>query len=88
MLSWIASMADPLLAGVSALFALLMAPTIFNQWRVQASTIPLTSSIPTVLAFLLVMLVYSSLGLWITVSVEAVQTMMWVIVVGQRVRYT
>lgn len=84
---WIAAHADVLLALVSTCFAFLMLPTILTQWRERASTIPLTSSLPSILAFLLVIVVYASLGLWITVGVEAVQTVMWVIVAAQRVIY-
>lgn len=84
---WIADYADPLLALASAVFAFLMVPTVLTQWREQNSTIPLTSSIPTVAAFIVVIAVYAALGLWITVAVEAVQTTMWAVVAAQRVAY-
>lgn len=79
--------ADPLLAGAALVFSFLMVPTLLTQARERVSTIPLSCSVPTVFAFLVVILVYASLGLWITVSVEIVQTLMWVIVAFQRVAY-
>lgn len=88
MLHWLAQIADPLLAGVSTVFALILVPTIFHQWRVKASTIPLMSTVPTLAAFLVAIPVYASLGLWVTASVEVVQAAMWAIVAAQRVRYT
>lgn len=87
MLEWLGANADPLLATGTVLFGAVLFPTILSQWRTRASTVTLSSSVPTVLVLAMFTLVYAGLGLWITATLEAIQTGMWVVIALQRFFY-
>lgn len=62
-------------------------PTIWYQFRVRASTIPVSTSLTTAAALAVLLPVYASLGLWIGTSVLTFNLLMWLVVMAQRVFY-
>ncbi len=62
-------------------------PTIWHQFRVRASTIPVSTSLPTAVALAALLPAYASLGLVIGTSVLAFNTLLWLVVMAQRVLY-
>jgi hypothetical protein len=86
-MDYLASNADPLLALGSMVFTLLLLPTIIAQLRGRASTIPLTTSVPTVGVFGVFVTVYLALSLPMVAVVEALQAVLWGVIAFQRWRY-
>lgn len=84
---WLALYADLILASGGVVFAAVLLPTLWNQRRRRASTVTMLSSVPSVLMLIMFTLVYSALGLWITAAVEAVHTVIWIIIASQRFIY-
>ena len=87
MLDFIADRADLIIAGVQTALTLDMLPTIWSQFRARASTVPLTSSVPTAVGLAVLGLVFFSTGLFIATGTVLVGSLMWTIVAAQRVGY-
>jgi hypothetical protein len=85
--NWIAAHASILLALTAIPLTLCMVPTVLAQRRQRASTVPLATSVPTAVAMLVLVVVFSALGFWLTVAVDAVAAALWAIIVLQRVQY-
>lgn len=87
MLDFIADRADFIIAGVQTALTLDMLPTIWSQFRARASTVPLTSSVPTAVGLAVLGLVFFSTGLFIATGTVLVGSLMWSVVAAQRVGY-
>ena len=87
MIEFIADRADFIIAGVQTALTLDMLPTIWSQFRARASTVPLTSSVPTAVGLAVLGLVFFSTGLFIATGTVLVGSMMWTVVAAQRVGY-
>ncbi len=87
MLDPISSNADFIIAGVQTALTLDMLPTIWTQFRARASTVPLTSSVPTAVGLAVLGLVFFSTGLFIATGTVLVGSLMWSVVAAQRVGY-
>ncbi|KKK66589.1 hypothetical protein LCGC14_2962600, partial [marine sediment metagenome] len=87
MLDFIADRADLIIAGVQTALTLDMLPTIWTQFRARASTVPLTSSIPTAVGLAVLGLVFFATGLYIATATVLVGSVVWAIVAGQRMVY-
>ncbi len=87
MLDFIADRADIIIAGVQTALTLDMLPTIWTQFRARASTVPLTSSIPTAVGLSVLGLVFFATGLYIATVTVLVGSVAWVVVAAQRIRY-
>lgn len=62
-------------------------PTIWHQFQVQASTIPVSTSLTTAAALVVLLPVYASLGLWIGTGVLTFNLLLWLVVMAQRMFY-
>lgn len=69
------------------IFCAALIPTIWYQFRVRASTILVSTSLPTAAGLLVLLPVYASLGLWIGTGVLAFNLLLWLVVMAQRVFY-
>ena len=87
MLDFIANHADIIIAAVQTALTLDMLPTIWTQFRARASTVPLTSSVPTAIGLAVLGLVFFSTGLYLAATTVVVGSVMWSIVAGQRIGY-
>lgn len=87
MLDWLATNADPILAIVSAAFTVALVPTVWHQWRVRTSSIPLSSSMLTFLGLVIFAAVYVALGLWIAAGSATSTAVAWGLIAVQRVIY-
>lgn len=87
MLDWLAMNADPILAVVSATFTVALAPTVWHQWQVRASSVPLSSSMLTFLGLVIFAVVYVALGLWIAAGSAASTAVAWGLIAVQRAIY-
>ena len=87
MIDFIADRADFIIAGVQTALTLDMLPTIWTQFRAKASTVPLTSSVPTAMGLAVLGLVFFSMGLPIATGTVLVGSLMWTVVAVQRVVY-
>jgi hypothetical protein len=87
-LGFLATYADPILAIVSATFTVALAPTVWHQWRVRASSVPLPSSMLTFLGLVIFTAVYAALGLWIAAGSAASTAIAWGLIAAQRVIYS
>ncbi len=87
MLEQISNNADIIIASVQTALTLDMLPTIWTQFRARASTVPLTSSVPTAVGLAVLGLVFFSTGLFIATGTVLVGSAMWSIVAAQRVVY-
>ncbi len=87
MLDFIADRADIIIAAVQTALTLDMLPTIWTQFRARASTVPLTSSVPTTVGLAVLGLVFFATGLYIATATVLVGSVAWAVVAAQRVRY-
>lgn len=87
MVDFIADRADFIIAGVQTALTLDMLPTIWTQFRARASTVPLTSSIPTSVGLAVLGLVFFATGLYIATGTVLIGSVMWAVVAAQRVGY-
>jgi len=87
MLDFIADRADLIIAGVQTALTLDMLPTIWTQFRARASTVPLTSSIPTAVGLSVLGLVFFATGLYIATATVLIGSAVWAVVAAQRVGY-
>ena len=87
MLEQISDNADIIIAAVQTALTLDMLPTIWHQWRARASTVPLTSSVPTAVGLAVLALVFFSTGLYLATATVIVGSAMWSVVAGQRIGY-
>lgn len=62
-------------------------PTIWHQFQVRASTVPVSTSLTTAAALAVLLPVYASLGLWIGTGVLTFNLLLWLVVMAQRVLY-
>jgi len=88
MLDAIADRADIIIAAVQTALTLDMLPTIWTQFRAKASTVPLTSSVPTAIGLSVLGLVFFSTGLYIATGTVLVGSVMWALVAAQRIAYS
>jgi hypothetical protein len=88
MLEFVAAQADLMLAAVSFVFAASLAPTVADQWRRRASTVPLSTSLVTFAGLAVVVLVYAALELWVAMVVSSVTAALWGVIAAQRVLYS
>ncbi|KKL95306.1 hypothetical protein LCGC14_1855940 [marine sediment metagenome] len=87
MLGQISANADIIIATVQAALTLDMLPVVWHQWRTRASTVPLTSSVPTAVGLAVLGLVFFSTGLFLATGTVIVGSVMWSVVAAQRVGY-
>ncbi len=88
MLDFIADRADLIIAAVQTALTLDMLPTIWTQFRARASTVPLTSSIPTAVGLAVLGLVFFATGLYIATVTVLVGSAVWAVVAAQRIVFS
>lgn len=80
--------ADLIIAASGVIFSAALVPTVINQYKARASTVPLTTSLTTSGALLMLLVAYVALGLWFATTTIACNLVLWLIVMVQRVKYT
>lgn len=84
---YLAAHADLVLALTALSFVPSTALTVIEQLRRRASTVPLTTSLPTAAALYFLVLVFSVLALPFTAVVDGLTGTLWAIIAFQRIRY-
>jgi hypothetical protein len=79
--------ADFLIATANTALDASLVPTMMNQRRDKASTIPLTTSVTSTVLWLFTALVFASITLWITMVASIVTATLWAIIALQRFIY-
>ena len=87
MLDLISENADFLIAAANTCLDASLVPTMLNQRRDKASTIPLTTSITSTALWLFTAVVFASISLWITMCAAIVTASLWAIIAAQRFIY-
>jgi hypothetical protein len=79
--------ADHILSVMAFIFTAALLPTLYHQYRVRKTTIPLTTVGLNLSALTLALLAYSSLGLWYAATMGLVNGAAWATVGVQRLLY-
>jgi len=87
MLDLISDNADFLIAVANTALDASLVPTMLNQRRDKASTIPLSTSITSAVLWLFTALVFGSISLWFTMVASIVTATIWAIIAAQRYIY-
>lgn len=87
MLDLISDNADFLIAAANTALDASLVPTMLNQRRDRASTIPMTTSVTSTVLWLFTALVFASISLWITMGASIVTATLWAIIAFQRYTY-
>lgn len=87
MLNWIAANADAILAAAAVVYAVAFLPQVFYQARIRACTVPLTTSIPFLLATCTMGIVFATLSMWLTAGIDVLMVFLWLVVIAQRIVY-
>lgn len=87
MLDWLATYADPVLAAGGLVFVAALVPQVLHQRRVRECTVPLTTSVPTATTIAVFTLVFTSLGMWLTVAADLATVGLWAAIAVQRLAY-
>ena len=87
MLDVILDYADLLIAAANTALDASLVPTMLNQRRDEASTVPLTTSVTSVALWLFTAVVFASISLWITMCAAIVTASLWAIIATQRFVY-
>ncbi|KKN60389.1 hypothetical protein LCGC14_0532230 [marine sediment metagenome] len=80
-------MIDLILTIAIAIITVALIPTVINQFRAKASTVPLTTSIPSVIALVLILGAYISQEWWLSAGIIVFNWLLWVILMCQRWAY-
>lgn len=83
MLDVIATNADPIFGAMNFVFIISLLPTIWHQWRVKASTVPLHTSTLTAASLVVIFTVFFSLGMWLTFATDVVISTLWATIAAQ-----
>ena len=81
-------MTDLILTLFTTIITVALIPTVINQFRAKASTVPLTTSIPPVIALTGILGVYISQEWWLSAGIIVFNWILWVILMGQRWAYS
>ena len=87
MLDLISDNADFLIAAANTALDASLVPTMLNQRRDKASTIPLTTSVTSTALWLFTALTFASISLWITMAASIITASLWAIIAYQRFIY-
>ncbi len=83
----VAAHGDQLLAFTNIVFSVVLAPAALHQWRVKASTVPLTTSVATFAALAVILVLWLANGWWLALATDAANMSLWAVVAAQRVAY-
>jgi len=86
-LDLISDNADILIAAANTALDASLVPTMLNQRRDKASTIPLTTSVTSTALWLFTALTFASISLWFTMAASIVTATLWAIIAFQRFVY-
>jgi hypothetical protein len=79
--------ADAILAAASIVYAVFFLPQLRHQARVRACTVPLTTSVPYLLATCAMGVVFATLSMWLTAGLDVLMVALWLAVIWQRITY-
>jgi hypothetical protein len=78
---------DFALFATGVVFAVSLVPTIWHQWRIRRTTVPLVTSLLTTGALVVNCLAFTSLGLDWSASIAGVVAIEWAAIMGQGLWY-
>ena len=87
MLNVVAENGNLILAFTNIVFSVVLAPTVWHQWRVKASTMPLTTSVATFAMLAIILVLWLAKGWWLAFWTDAANLSLWAVVAAQRLRY-
>ncbi len=79
--------ADLIFTVVQTVFAMVLAPTLRDQYRQKASTVPLWTSLTTAIGLFVLAVTQFSLGLEVASVTAVISGSLWLAVAGQRMAY-
>ena len=79
--------ADLIFTVVQIVFAVILAPTLRDQYRAKACTVPLSTSLITAAGLFILAVTQLSLGLEFAMVSASLSGMMWLAIAGQRTAY-
>lgn len=80
-------MTDLIVTLMITILTLSLIPTVVNQFQRKASTMPLTTTIPSMIALTGLLYAYMSQGWWFSVGITVINYILWIILTFQRRRY-
>lgn len=83
----IKNIADGIMSLSVLLLTISLVPTILVQRELRASTIPLKTALPMVIALIGITISVILLNLWFTTALNMVQTLLWVVLLVQSIVY-
>lgn len=87
MLDTVVAQGDWILAFTNIVFSVVLAPTVWHQWRARASTVPLTTSVATFAALGIILVLWLANQWWLAFWTDAANMSLWAVVAAQRIRY-
>ena len=87
MIDFLRANADFLIAATGYMFTAPLVLAAIEQFRAKASTVPLSTSVLTVLGLVVNGSVFAALGMWIAVSASIACASMWLVIALQRRAY-
>jgi hypothetical protein len=79
--------ADGILAVASIVYAVCFLPQLRHQAKVRACTVPLTTSVPYMLATCTMGVVFATISMWLTAGIDVLMVALWLVVIRQRIAY-
>ena len=87
MLDVVADNGNLILAFTNIVFSVVLAPMVWHQWRVKASTMPLTTSVATFAALAVILVLWLAKGWWLALWTDAANMGLWAVAAAQRAAY-
>lgn len=87
MLDLMSAHGNLILAFTNIVFSVVLAPTVWHQWRVKASTMPLTTSVATFAMLAIILVLWLANGWWLAFWTDAANMSLWAVVALQRLAY-
>lgn len=84
---FLSTYADPILAAAGMGFNFALLPTILTQRRTKVSSVSLGTSLSSIGLLALIVAVFASLHMWIAVSADVMNAILWSVVGWQRIKY-
>lgn len=81
-------MSDLIVTLMITILTVALIPTVINQFRRKASTMPLTTTIPSMIALTGLLYVYIDEGWWLSVGITVINYILWLILTFQRWEYS
>ena len=87
MLDVVAAHGNLILAFTNIVFSVVLAPTVWHQWRMKSSTVPLMTTVPTFVALGVLLVLWLAQGWWLALWTDAANMTLWAVAAAQRAAY-